>query len=114
MPVTLTPVHLVRAGIGPDAVRLQVRGFGLVLGSLGAFFVFGRFDRVLLRRFPGDRCRVLFIGLPNLFAWRSSALAPLAKLDVPALDRVTSPVVPRAAQAPSLEIHLTLTPPEAP
>jgi hypothetical protein len=114
MPVTLTPVHLVRAGTGPDWVRLQVRGFGLVLGSLGCFFVFGRFDRALLRRFPAGRCRVLFIGLPYLFAWRSAALAPAAKLDVPALERVASPILPRAVEAPSLEIQLTLTPPEAP
>ncbi|MFT3837469.1 MAG: hypothetical protein QM723_10790 [Myxococcaceae bacterium] len=113
MPVTLTPVHLVRAGTGSDAIRLHVRGFGLLLGSLGTFFVRGNLDRVVLRRFPGPRVRVFFFGLP-FFSWRSVALAPQAKLDVPRVERAAAPRLPRAAPAPSLEFHLTITPPEAP
>lgn len=113
MPVTLTPVHLVRAGTGPDAVRVRVRGFGLLLGSFGAFLVRGSFDRVLVRWFGAGRVRALFIGLP-FFAWRSVALAPAAVLDVPRVELASAPKLPRAAPVPSLEIHLTLMPPEAP
>jgi hypothetical protein len=110
MPVTLTPLHLVRAGAGPDAVRLQVRGFGLVLGTLGVFFVSGAFDRVLLRRFRSRRVRVFFLGIP--FGWRSARLAPETKLAVPDVERSAAPRLPAVAPAPSLALSLTITAPE--
>jgi hypothetical protein len=110
--VQLTPVHLVRAGSGLDAVRLRARGIGLVFGTFGARWVRGEIDAVIVRRFPGARCRAVFVGLG--VGWASVRLGPVARLDVPQVAQVEPPRVVEGSPMPDVSLHLTVTPPELP
>lgn len=109
--LTLRPLHLVRAGPGLDAVRIEARGFGFVLGSLGLLRVRGSLEKNVLRRFPSGRCRALFLGLHGL-AWASVALAPAGELAVPRVGALGAPEVPGAPSLPDLAVDLSVTPPE--
>lgn len=111
--VTLTPVHLVRAGVGRDAVRVEARGVGLIFGSLGLLRVRGSLDVVLLRRLRSNRCRALFIGLHGV-AWASVRLPPAGRTSVPAVGDLHAPELPPAPALPALDVNLTVNPPEPP
>ena len=110
--VTITPAHLIRAGAGLDAVRLEARGFGFVIGSLGLLRVRGTLDTWLLRRFRSQRCRALFIGLHGI-AWASVRLAPEGRALVPTVSDQRTPEPP-VVTLPRLDLHLTVSPPEPP
>lgn len=112
-PLTLTPVHLVRVGNGLDAIRVQARGSGLILGSLGFQFVRRSLDGLFYRRLRGDRCRVLFLGFHGV-AWVSLALPPAARTSVPVAGPARLPEFPSLQALPSLRVELTVTPPEPP
>jgi hypothetical protein len=111
--VSLTPLHLVRAGDGLDEVRLQARGFGLLLGSAGLRWVRRSLDAVALRRFAKDRCWALFLGLHGV-AWASVRLKPAGRASVPAVEQLKAHPLPVAAPLPSFGVNLTLRPPEPP
>lgn len=111
--LTLTPVHLLRVGTGLDGVRVEARGHGLLLGTLGALCVRGTLDRVVLRRLRGKRCRALFLGLHGL-SWLSVPLAPAAEVFVPVPKAVSTPTLPPPLSTPDLAVDVTLSPPEPP
>ena len=110
--VKLTPVHLVRVGAGLDAVRVQARGLGIIVGSLGLLRVRGALDTVVFRSFRSDRCRALFIGL-NGFSWASIRLAPITRTSIPPIDG-RAPQLPSLRPLPPLDVQLTVHPPEPP
>jgi hypothetical protein len=112
-PLTLTPGHLVRVGNGPDAIRVQARGYGFIFGSLGFRLVRGSLDGLFYRRLLGDRCRVLFLGFHGV-AWVSISLPPAARTSVPVAGPARVPELPRLQALPSLRVQLTVTPPEPP
>ena len=112
-PLTLTPAHLVRVGTGPDAIRVQARGYGLLLGSLGLRLVRRSLDGLFYRRLRGDRCRVLFLGLHGV-AWVSLPLPPAARTSVPVALPAALPEFPTLQALPSLRVELTVIPPEPP
>ncbi|MCA2979061.1 MAG: hypothetical protein INH41_02920 [Myxococcaceae bacterium] len=107
--VTLTPVHLVRAGSGLEAVRLRARGFGLVIGSFGARLVVGSLDTIVFHRGAARPCRALFLGLG--LGWASARLAPSARLRVPHVERLRAPAPPSPRAGPRVQLRLTVTPP---
>jgi hypothetical protein len=109
--VTLTPLHRVRAGEGSDAVRLQARGLGLLIGTFGVLRVRGTLDTVRLKRLPAERCWAVFLGLG--FGWASARLPAAGRLRVPAVARVVTPPLP-SVTAPDLQLQLTVTPPQLP
>jgi len=111
--VTLTPVHLVRLGSGLDAVRVQARGHGLLLGTFGLLRVRGSVDRCLLRRFRSPRCRALFVGVHGL-SWASVPLAPAGVISVPVPGHLSTPDLPCPPSPPDLIVDLCVTPPEPP
>ena len=111
--VKLTPAHLFRVGAGLDAVRVQARGFGFILGSFGLLRVRGSIDSVVFRRFRSDRCRALFIGL-NGVSWASVRLAPATRTFVPDPGEPRLPALPSLAPLPSLDVQLTVRAPEPP
>ena len=110
-PLTLTPGHLVRVGSGLDAIRVQARGHGLLLGSLGFRLVRGSLDGLFFLR--GDRCRVLFLGFHGV-AWVSLQLPPAARTSVPVAGPARLPEFPVLQALPSLRVQLTVTAPEPP
>jgi hypothetical protein len=112
-PLTLTPLHLVRVGTGLDGIRVQARGHGIILGSLGFLLVRGSLDGLLYRRLRGSRCRVLFLGFHGV-AWVSMALPPAARTSVPVALPARIPELPPLQALPSLRVQLTVTPPEPP
>ena len=109
----LTPAHLVRVGAGLDAVRVEARGVGLIVGSFGLSWVWGSKDTVVFRRFRFGRCRALFLGL-NGIGWASVALAPASRTSVPAVRELRLPALPALLPFPALDVHLTVRPPEPP
>lgn len=111
--VTPTPAHLVHLGSGPHAVRLQARGIGFIIGSLGLLAVRGTLDTQLFRRFSAGRCWVLFLGLHGV-AWASIRLPVPGRVTVPVVPALRVPALPSAALLPSLAQHLTVSPPEPP
>lgn len=111
-PLTLAPVHLFRFGAGRDAVVVQARGFGVVIGSPGFLPVWRSLNAVLFRDWPRGRCRALFVGLHGV-AWVSLSLPPAARSSVPPVD-ARSPELPSLRALPSLRVHLTVTPPAPP
>lgn len=111
--VKLTPAHLVRVGVGLDAIRVQARGFGVILGSLGLWWVRGALDTVVFRRFRSGRCRALFIGL-NGVGWASVQLAPASLTRVPAVRALQPPAPATLLPLPALDVHLAVRPPEPP
>ena len=112
-PLTLTPAHLVRVGSGLDAIRVQARGYGFILGSLGFLVVRRSLDGLFYRRLRGDRCRVLFLGFHGA-AWVSLSLPPAAHTAVPVALAARLPEFPELQALPSLRVELTVTPPEPP
>lgn len=111
--LSLTPVHLVRAGEGLDAVRVQARGPGVILGTLGLLRVGRGLDAVVLRRFRGDRCRALYLGLFGV-AWVSVSLPPRAHVAVPPVPPAEPPRPPAVVSVPDLAVRLTVNPPVPP
>lgn len=111
--VALTPVHLVRTGEGRDAVRVQARGSGFLVGSVGFLRVRGELDTCLLRRFRSARCRALFVGLHGV-AWASVPLPPAGHVEVPEVGTLKPPEAPRALALPDLDVELRVNPPEPP
>ena len=111
--VLLAPAHLFRAGPGRDAVRLRARGFGFVVSSMGLFTVRGSVDALILRRFTSPRCRALFLGLHGV-SWASIGLPPVGRARVPVVHQLRTPPLPTPLSLPALEVHLTVTPPQAP
>ncbi len=110
--LSLTPVHLVRAGEGLDAVRVQARGFGFVVGSFGVLRVRGALDTVVFRRFRSGRAFALFLGAG--LGWASVRLAPAGRASVPAVEQLSAPALPPALSLPRLDVRLTVRPPEPP
>jgi hypothetical protein len=95
--------HALRAGAGLDAVQVSARGYGLLFGAGGLLLVWGRFERVLLRRFTRPHAPFFFVGLHGLA--RARASLPLAvrlvspapgPLRLPALAWDAAPRVPAA------------------
>jgi hypothetical protein len=111
--LSLTPVHLVRAGDGLDAVRVRARGPGVILGTFGVLRVGRVLDAIVLRRFRTDRCRALLLGLSGV-AWVSIALAPRGQLDVPPAMPAEPPRAPAVEPVPELAVRLTVNPPVPP
>jgi hypothetical protein len=111
-PLTLTPAHVVRLGAGLEGIRVQARGSGIIIGSLGFLWVRGSLDGLFFRRL-GNRCRALFIGTHGV-AWVSIPLAPVARTSVPIVKLLQPPELPSVQALPSLRVHLTVTSPEPP
>ena len=112
--MTLTAAHRVRVGEGLDAVRLEARGFGLLIGTFGLRWVSGSLDVLVWRRFGARRrCRALFLGLHGL-AWSSVQLAPIGRAAVPEARPPQLPALPAAPRFPDLAVRLTVTPPDVP
>lgn len=111
--MALTATHLIRIGLGLDIVRVQARGSGFVVGSLGLRRVRGTLDAFAFRRFRGDRCRVLFIGLHGL-SWSSLRLPPARRVSVPSVTRLAPPELPLPFLTPSLAVEVSLRVPEPP
>jgi len=111
--LSLTPVHLVRAGDGLDAVRVTARGPGFILGTFGFMLVGPVLDAIVLRRFRTDRCRALLLGFSGV-AWVSIALAPRGQLDVPHAMPAEPPRAPAVEPVPELAVRLTVNPPVPP
>lgn len=107
----LTPAHLVRLGPGADAVRVQARGFGILLGSFGLRRVVGSLDALVFVR--AGRCRAWFVGLHGL-ARASVSLAAHAHPSIPAVGDSHPPQLPSLRPLPALELQLTVRPPEIP
>ncbi len=112
-PLTLTPAHLVRVGRGLDGIRVEARGFGLLIAFFGVRWVRGSLGGVFLRRFRQERCRALFVGLHGL-AWASIALPRASLVEVPAIGSLEPPQLPSLQALPSLRVELTVTAPRPP
>ena len=111
--LSLTPVHLVRAGEGLDAVRVTARGPGFILGTFGLMLVGRGLDAIVLRRFRTERCRALLLGFAGV-AWVSIALPPRLHVDVPKATPAEPPRPPAVEPVPELAVRLTVTPPVPP
>ncbi len=111
--LSLTPAHLVRVGTGLDAVRIQARGPGILIGTFGVRRVRAVLDVVVLHRFRTARCRALLIGLRGV-SWVSIPLAPVSPLAAPQVTPLFAPSSPPPPTLPSLAFTLTVTPPEPP
>ncbi len=109
--VTLTPLHLIRAGAGRDAIRVQAQGFGWLLSSVGFFFVRGGLDTVRLRRL--DTCRALYLGTRGL-CWAKVELPVAGLISTPSTGDASPPPLPSLVPLPSLQLQLVVHPPECP
>jgi hypothetical protein len=109
----LSAVHLIRTGVGLDGVRVRATGRGLLLGPFGFRWVRRAADFVSWRRFRADRCRVFFLGLHGLRT-ASVTLPPAGQARVPAVSSLQVELPRPAPAIPTIELDLTLTPPELP
>lgn len=113
-PLKLSPVHLVRVGAGPEPIRVEARGLGVVLGSCGVRVVAGALDAVLLAQPRRRRVWALFVGFPFLLRFASATLPPAGRAVAPTLDRALPPAPPRVAVVQTFAPQLTIEPPQVP
>jgi hypothetical protein len=111
--LTLAAAHALRAGPGLDAVRVRARGHGLLFGPGGVRLVWGAFEGVVLRRFPGSRARAVFVGLEGL-ARAAAPLPPQGRASRPAAPWLEPPPAPPPPRVPPLAVPFTPLPPEVP
>ena len=111
--LTLSPVHLLRVGDGPDAVRIEARGRGVIVGSFGLLRVHGALKVVRTARLPAGRGWALFFGFHGA-AFARVQLAPTTPTSTPAIEALRAPLIPRAVSVERVGVELTVQPPELP